>query len=568
MSENIEKQKQPQAFKNYKSDKAKEVVDQVVTKFNEFKQARLAKEKKWDECIKAFLNQHNHSISDARKWRSQVYVPLSYEAATNIYSNLKRALFPTDSAFFSVEGRTPEADMKANLVKLYLLYQLDEMSFITKFASFLKQMVIIGNSAAAIYWKKIIRNVREVVDVPVYDEIGQLTGFEKQELDVEKLVYDGPELECINMYDIVFDPSVSRWEDGMVIHRTYRTLEQVMNNPVYKNTDDLEVSKDYNQEQYITEALQAFDMQHCSNRGNKIKLLSAYGDFKVGNTIYYDYIAVVADDSQLIRFEPNPYHDKPFVFCTYESVPNELYGVGAIEPGLGIQYMVNTFSNQKADVLSLIINGMWAYVDDGILDPEEIVARPGALIPVKDPNNIRPLHPDSSVQISYNEIAQLKAEYQEVTGATKYFTGGPNVEFSKTATEVAALQQAGIVRFSEVIQNVEELALKRTIKLIFSYNMIFAEDKNQPGLANNISVYPYNSFRVADFNDYNFRIVGANSSMSRDIRVNKLLEFIKLVGNSEVLSRQINIMALIQSLYRELGFKDEASIFRPSETGL
>ncbi|MGD9581664.1 MAG: portal protein, partial [Vampirovibrionia bacterium] len=361
-----------------------------------------------------------------------------------------------------------------------------------------------------------------------------------------------------NIFDIVFDPSFSNWQDGLVIHRSYRTIEQIKNNPVYINTDEIELSDNGSVERFSLNS----DMDdHNEKPDNMVKLYSAYGDFKIDDKVYYDYIAVVANDKYLIRFERNPYPEKPFIFCTYEQIPNKLYGIGAIEPGLGIQYLVNTFSNQKADVMSLIINGMWAYVDDGIIDPEEIVAKPGALIAVKDPNNIKPLHPDTTVSLSYNEIAQLKSEYQEVTGATKYFTGGPSIDFKKTATEVAALQSAGVVRFSEVIQNIEQNALKRAIKLVFAYNSAFNYSDGTTSVINNGFGPMYQYDKTIFMDAYNFRVIGANSSISRDIRVNKLIEFIKMVGSSPLVAQQVNLIELIRHLYRELGFKDENNVF-------
>lgn len=558
MTDNLQDQKQPKEPKKLSKNDEEVISKFVVDRFEKFKQDRAPREKVWKDCVKAFLNQHILELSDARKWRSQIYIPLSYEAATNIYSNLKRALFPTDSSFFTVDAKHPSSEINANLVKSWLLDQLEEMNFITKFGVFLKQLVVMGNSAAAVYWKRVNRKVIEKIQVPVYDNDGTPVGIEEKEIEVERLVYDGPEFEAINIFDIVFDPSCSNWEDGMVIHRSYRTIEQVKNNPVYNDTDDIEVVDNTKIDRYSLNS----DIDDVSHQpDNMVKLYSAYGDFKIGDKVYYDYIAVVANDKHLIRFESNPYPEKPFIFCTYEQIPNQLYGIGVIEPGLGIQNLVNTFSNQKADVMSLIINGMWAYVDDGIIDPEEIVAKPGALIAVKDPQNIKPLHPDTTVTISYNEIAQLKSEYQEVTGATKYFTGGPSVDFRKTATEVAALQSAGVVRFSEVIQNVEQNALKRAIRLVFAYNTVFNESQGTTSIINNPYGPMYDHGRTIFMDAYNFRVIGANSSISRDIRVNKLIEFIQMVGSSPIVAQQVNLMELIRQLYRELGFKDENNVF-------
>lgn len=564
MSENIERQNQNLKPVSLTSKQAKDIASFVTSKFNEFKNSRAEKEKKWNECVKAFLSKHDYTLTDMRKWRSQIYIPLSYEAATNIYSNLKRAIFPTDSSFFTVEPKNHISKEFANIMKTFLLYQLDDMGFITKFGSFLKQLVVIGNSAAAVYWKHVTRKELQTVEVPVYDELGNLIDVKKENVEVDKVVYDGPEFETINMFDIVFDPARPDWQNGLVIHRSYRSYEHLKNNPVYKNIQDLKDSSVKQDDSNISEASKAFDMQkENAQQKNMVRLYSAYGDFVIDGKVYYDYIAVVANDEYLIRFEKNPYGEKPFVFTTYESVPNEPYGIGAIEPGLGIQYLVNTFSNQKADVLSLLINGMWAYVDDGIIDPEEIVARPGALIAVKDPNNIRPIHPDTSVALSYNEIAQLKAEYQEVTGATKYFTGGASLDFRKTATEVSALQSAGLVRFSEVIQNIEENALKRALYLVMTYNENLNYIEKLIHKEGKTDILPDSSGKKSFFQHLDLRIVGANSSISRDIRVNKLIEFLKVVSSNPVVAQNVNIMEIVRQLYRELGFKNDNNMFSP-----
>ncbi|MGD9581701.1 MAG: portal protein, partial [Vampirovibrionia bacterium] len=404
--------------------------------------------------------------------------------------------------------------------------------------------------------------IKEEIELPVFNEEGIQIDTKLELQEVEKIIYDGPDFQVINMFDIVFDSSLTSWQDGLVIHKTFRTIEEIKNNPVYKNIDDLIVFNTLNKEYTSLQTIDIFDYtDDSSNKENMVKLYSAYGDFKIGDKIYYDYIAVIANDKHLIRFEPNPYKEKPFVFCIYESIPNELYGLGAIEPALGIQQMVNTFSNQKADVLSLIINGMWVYVDDGIIDPEEIIAQPGALIPTKNVNNIQSIHPDNSVIMTYSEIAQLKSEFQEVTGATKYFTGSPIIDFEKTATEVSALKSAGVVRFSEVIQNIEENALKRSINLIFNYNSNFNNGysnikTNDRGISN---VVQFSSNMLID--DFKFRIIGANSSISRDIRINKLIEFIGIASSIPVLSQYVNIIELIKRLYTELGFKDNDVIF-------
>jgi hypothetical protein len=548
MTDYNELQKQPDLKSSLDEQDEKDIIRYVTQKFTDFKEARRTKEKKWNECIRAFLSKHDSVAESGQKWHSNIYVPLSYEAATNIYSMLKSTIFPTDSAFFSVDCYTPGVKVQGDIIKSLLLNQLDEINFITRFGAFLKQLVIIGNSAAAVYWKKTSRIEKENQNTSSDRTHKSPPGY-----DVERLIYDGPVFETINMYDIVFDPSIPRWQEGLVIHRNYRTLEEIRNNKTYKNTDNLQACFTNQEDTYKIDASKAFETGYSNDNKKMIKLYSAYGDFRLNGRIYYNYIAVVANEKFLIRFEPNPYHEKPFIFSTYESVPNEVYGIGALEPALGIQYQVNSFTNQKADVMSLILNGMWAYVEDGIFDPEEMIAKPGALIPVRDVKNLKPLHPDSSVALSFEEIAQLKAEFQQITGASKYFTGVADLDIRKTATEVQALQQAGFTRFSEVIQNIEETALKRTILLIYQYNKSFTDKNLTLTVTNEGQEYKINP-AILYQDQYNFRITAANSSLSKELRITKLIEFIKLAITLPQVASSINMNLLLEKLYNEFGF--------------
>ncbi|MGD9581784.1 MAG: hypothetical protein AB7V50_10460, partial [Vampirovibrionia bacterium] len=161
MTNYFEHQEQSEIFKNLNSSDSEKVVNFVVDKFNLFKEHRFNREEKWKECIDAFNNKHSCNIDNIDKFNSKVYIPLCYEAVTNIHSNIKRALFPTDSSFFNVEAKNISSRPKTNLVKSLLLDQLDDMNFITKFGEFIKQLVVIGNSAAVVNWKQIKRKIKE-----------------------------------------------------------------------------------------------------------------------------------------------------------------------------------------------------------------------------------------------------------------------------------------------------------------------------------------------------------------------------------------------------------------------
>ena len=140
----------------------------VVEDYRRWKQARTQLENKWRECWEAYLcdvrslyAQPDIDTAD----RSRIVRPVLYEAVEAIHANLLNALFPANEQFFTVIGRTEEDHRNARLIEEFLRNKLEEAGFMEKYALFLKQAIVTGNSVAAVPWKK-VREVRRI-DEPV-----------------------------------------------------------------------------------------------------------------------------------------------------------------------------------------------------------------------------------------------------------------------------------------------------------------------------------------------------------------------------------------------------------------
>lgn len=543
----------------------------VYTQYQQWKQSRSGLERKWRECWEAYLCDTPSLHAEAENHphdRSQVVRPVLYEAVEAIHSNLLNALFPANERFFSVIGKTEENHSQASLIEEFLRNKLEDASFIEKYALFLKQAIITGNTVAAVPWRKSTQSRQIQQPVTLF---GVTVGSQK--VSREEVTYHGPDFETLDMFDFLIDPDAPDFERANVIRKVDRDWLSLKNNPAYCNLETLNPnhpnrlsSEDSNKQSKrrafgLSENPQTPDKQSSP----KITLLEAWGDFTMGDTLYQNYVCVVANGDTVIRFEPNPYDSgmKPFIFTNFIPVPNEIYGIGAIEKSLGLQHAINTLTNQKLDVINLSINNPFTYlINDDVFDPEAVVTRPGALIPVKSHDTLRPIQYLNNFTVAFTEIADLKAEAQEATGALKYFTGNEQGQ-SRTATEVSALVQGGTQKFSSCLAHLEHTSLEPFLKMVLENARQFLNQPEQLRVCQPGGQVLFKTLlpEVVQTCHCQFRIDGSRGLLNKAQELNAITSFLRLVENSSALRDRVDWLNLYKKVYRRLGFTDEADIF-------
>lgn len=549
----------------------------VSDDFRRWKQARAQLECKWRECWEAYLCDVKGLYTEpdgATPDRSRIARPVLYESVEAIHSNLMNHLFPASERFFTVIGKTEADQVHAHTIEEYLQNKLEETGFLEKFSLFLKQAVITGNTVAAVPWKRLteVRRIDQAITL-----LGVTIGYQK--IPVEQIVFNGPDLEVIDIFDFVLDPDASDFDSANVIRKVERSLSELQSNPAYSYlealnpTHEIADADDANKQSRrrafgIDEAIPA-----TGKSPNTVKLLEAWGDFTVGDTIYRNHVCVVANDSTVIRFEPNPYDcgRKPFIFSSFIPVPNELYGISAIEKSLGLQHAINTLTNQKLDVINLSINSPFTYlINDDVFDPENMVTRPGALIPVKSHETLRPISYLNNFTVAFTEIGDLKNEIQEATGALKYFTGAEG-DTQRTATEVSALLNGGSQKFSSFLSHLEHSSLLPLLKLVFEQARQFVHEPESLRTIGSDGCMRFKEISpdVLKSAECAFRVDGSRGLLFKEKELQSIGVFLKMVENSPALRGQVNLLALYKKVYRRLGFTDEAEIFgKPTEGGL
>ncbi|MBK8191065.1 MAG: hypothetical protein IPK79_11525 [Vampirovibrionales bacterium] len=541
----------------------------IVSDFTAWKAARSPLEARWRECWQAYLcnaQSLTTESEDRNADRSRIVRPLLYEAVEAIQANLMNAMFPSDERFFSVVGKTEGDHRNAQIIEAFLLQKLQSMGFSEKFAMFLKQAIIIGSSAAAAPWRRESRQRKTYRPVELF---GVSVGMEKT-LETQ-LIYNGPDFETLDMMDFLIDPDEPDFEKATVIRRIERSLDALRRNPAYCNLEGLESHPQEEDDSDKSARRTAFGIQpaalrQSSHRQNKVTLLEAWGDFRAGDRLFENHVCVIANGDRVIRFEPNPYDHglKPFIFTNFIPTPNEAYGIGAIEKSLGLQHAVNTLTNQKLDVINISINNPFTYlINDDVFDPDTIVTRPGALIPVKSHETLRPLTYLNNFTVAFNEIADLRNEIQEATGALKFFTGGDASLNPRTATEVSALVSGGAQKFNTFVSHLENTTLEPFLRMAFENAKQFLVDSETLRITRNDGSLEFRRIlpELLQRAQCDFRIDGAQAAVTRGQEIEAMMLFARLTQDLPQIRERLNLLPLLRKIYRRLGFKDEEQVF-------
>ncbi len=325
----------------------------VSNDYKRWKQSRARLENRWKECWEAYLCDVKGLYTEAeepRSDRSRIARPVLYEAVEAIHANLLNALFPVNERFFTVLGKTETDQRNASLIEEFLRNKLEDAGFVEKYALFLKQAIITGNTVAAAPWRK--SRQQRTVNKPVR-LFGMTVGYQK--VSRETVTYNGPDFEVLDMFDFLIDPDATDFEQAKLIRRVDRSLLSLKGNPVYHNLDRVKPNETNAwdaSESNKNSRRKAFGLDETPQENNesmdtKVTLLEAWGDFIIGDTVYENHVCVIANQDTVIRFEPNPYEHgmKPFVFTSFIPVPNEVYGIGAIEKSLGLQHANEAYTH-------------------------------------------------------------------------------------------------------------------------------------------------------------------------------------------------------------------------------
>lgn len=570
---------------NQNSDWDTECVSFMVSKLQQYQTSRSEREDIWLECWAMYFGNPQsmeeirkrvyHSVGDvSNQWRHRITTGKAFENVETVLAHMMAAFFPNRDWFEAVPVNPGYAEL-ANLIKKFTHKKLTDSNFVTYWQSFLRQLLITGNSVIAlpwryetIKWKKRVKYERVVTNPDGTLDHGEETRF--REVMEDKIIQNSPDFEVLDMFDCFFDQKAVNINESDFMRRVVKTKAEMVNlikSGYYKNLTPYELvsqkpyyGSDYtSSERQVLKQFEGVEVEAGYSWADHVELWEFWGDITVNGTTYQDVVATMCNDT-LIRFENNPYWcGKPFIMGSYIPINRSVNAMGVIEPTLGLLHEMNILTNQRLDNLELSVNSMWEHVDDGTLAPEDIYSEPGKVFSVTQQGTLNPIQMPNQFVITYDEQSVLEQRIDKNTGTGVGISANASRNAERvTAAEIRAVREAGGSRLSTIHKHIEETALIPCLNKVFRlFQQFVNEDEIVRVAGENPGDYDFFAIGVEDLqNDFILTPVGADHIADKEYEINQRLQFLQIVSQNPQMAQHVNYFNFMLDLARKMGIDD------------
>jgi len=532
------------------------IVQAVVSRWENWTTARKKKELRWLECTMNYLTEVDTTKYDAWPWRSQVCDTLSQETGDTVGSSLINGLFPLDEKFMDLKGLDEPSRDTAPAMLAYLERQLKRSNFIEGVRPWAKQIAVIGNAPYLGQFTGIRRPSR-VRERRRNLRTRQTTYTVTQRHAVDTTVFSG-----LDAFDVAFDTKTLDRRDALMIWRCVISKAIAMQLPRMENWDQLETveggapaqpSDSFKDQRKRAYGMTKPETMHEESDPNEIELLIAFGHIEIDGELFENQRIYIGNRTTVMRAEEEPFWaGRPIGWGGYDQIWMTGLEKGPLEPLCGIQSLIDTFQNQKADILNLIINGAFAYVNDGIINPDNLWMRPGGFIEVGDLNNLKPLQPSGNVALTYQEIAMLNEKAERSSGKSR-FDMGQAPGGRRTAYEANLIRGGGSARSNDILKHLANGPMEEYLNWALGTLQQMKWDKGE--VANDVLA-----------GQYELDFLGADLTALRNYQIPNLQMAIQLGSQAPPeMTADVKWRAVWQQLFRALTMGDTGLFNTPEE---
>lgn len=526
--------------------------------------------------------------------RSNLKVPLGFQQVEAYVSNMLEIQLG-DAPYISYEGRYEEDKETGEVVTEHAQFQLEEGDFSSAHQTFLRDQAKMGTSVLKVPWelkvKSIEEEVIEIQQVPSgVDELGNPL-FEEIEVQATKIEEikekDGPGFHKVSIYDFfvpksAVDTNIQDLE--WCIHRTYRSIDELVANPNYKNTEKLKaLQKDdnySNKPQLDSEKQTSLDI-NSNSKGDqkfcgKVEVLEWWGEARLtkdGPKVPALIVVGIADeDIILLRKDENPFKFKfkPFVASNYIPRDDSFYGYSVFDQIDGLIEEATALRNARLDSVNMSLHNMWLVERQAGVNLRELYFAPNKIVLTDDNAGIREVRASGPTAGSYQEIARLDFDVQQTTDIQSPSQAGTNLggAFSDTATGVNFVAQKSNLRMKALARWMEQTYFKPLAKILLWHNKEFITDETFFKFRED-SDNPYRMIGPEDLlREFDFKPVSNPSKLSLvDKRANLeyLLQVIAQIQKTRP-DIQIDVEFILKEFMKYLGLNVPKTIVQTGPT--
>lgn len=523
-----------------------------------------------------YVNQRDQQFfPDGVTPRANTFASYPYSNVETIATRVTDAYFGYED-WFECRPRGEHDSTAADKMQLVLKEQIRGAMLTQAWEDLVRNILIYGHGGIKVEWDHgfdLLTVKQPKLDQqgqPIFDPTTQQPVMESQQVSVPR---NRPRFIPIDVYDLLIDP------DGLYIGMMAdKTLGQLLR-------EQANFVKQYPEEQplYYQEALDKLQEKLAREEEPEAVIIRMAEIWdKTANT----YTIMSAKDAEAISWkdrrlayrlasysgyrnkvyggEPvlfyhdnNPFKHKqcPILHTGYVRPPNEIFGIGAIEPIADHVESLSKFINMIVDNWNLGINRRYAYDINANIDHEALnrFNTPGGKVPVDgDPSKVlAPLPFFTPEGGDYQLLEVYRGLIEMTSGISDFYSkgvGGP--QGNETATGINNVIGESNFKFRAFIRNLELYVMQPLLQQCVSLVQQYITDdlevqitgSQQPGFPKWEKISP------ADLiGNFQFELVAANYVTNKTVRQRNLMAFVNIVGTSPYWNQYEGLKALAKA---------------------
>ena len=519
--------------------------------------------------------------------------------------SLALSLMPRDESYIQAISVLPEEQELQNRIRDFVTSLARKADLRGQYFKHLKQVLIRGTGAISLDWEKAYRVKRKTIGQTIAEQTELATQGEfvpAEELmrqRIEELVYNGPVIRPLDMYDVFIEPTadLSCDSDIPVCVMTYKSLDELVTaedeygKKMYGNLEGLseyalsELSS-HNPERY--RSLQVLGINYSASGKTNARyvpvLVFHRRNFKVGNNRWVDtyfHLALTAGTTgyRLIRIHENPSDEghKLIFFDSYQDWIGSAYGIGAVEKSLSAWNKKNVISALGLNAAALQVFPPMAVITDLLLDDREADISPGGYNPIKYKPSLGtnfmapvPINPGNAAAMAMQSQQYYAQQITGQMGAYGAIMQDPTktVTRAKTATQVNTENTSGAVGRDDLLEQITTRSLEPLIQAMYdcSIQYMAGEDIQFERIVNGNPAYA--KLSKEELNQKRRMIVtGWHGLQNKQQEVAELKEALQVViqGAAYLPNSQIYIQKVVHKLLGRLGVSDIDKLMQAPE---
>ncbi len=547
---------------------------------------RLPFEQEW---LKAY-NQYHGATQDSGKapWQSLVHVPMSKRDVDTIASRIVSVIF-SEEDWFGIQPEGRYQDKLADIAKKVIQFQLHRGNFREPVETSIKDALICGNGPLKITYERALRPWMSSQFIP--GAPGENFGIPQQrpgkyEMRRALKMISRLRFEPIIPTDFWLDPS---GQNRFVIHRVKRHVSDlwklaadqvdpvtgaVLVKAVYDRNEVEKVRPGARDRLMDNYAAQIRRERPQAYGDMTVDLYEFWGDFydpSNGATIFRNSLLTFCDKQWCLRrAQENPFfhQDVPFLLARPMLNPHQVYGYGFLMQTAKIQDEMDRTLQVMIDKMHLSVPMVEADIS-AARNPEEfggdhLKVSPARIITKKSGDRkiftpVEGFKPPTEWEVQVYRLLQEAFGFD--TNVNEYSTGSQESTNRKTKAEVQIKVSASQNAFNAVGQYMEEHFLSPLVRMIYELSIqfeqnftsprlmrMFGDDQEAQQILMALSAMPL-AERYSNMNlDAEFRVTGVTLQVTRQQRLDRLMNFLKVMGGDPQMVTLIDKRELLRDL--------------------